>query len=56
MDPADDIGPGQHEQVVVPLELACMPGETLSAKRRLVERVLLHHRAHRPIHDKDALA
>ena len=56
MDPADHVRPGQHEQVVVPLQVARMAGEALAAKRRLVERVTLNHRAHGAVHHEDAFA
>ena len=55
VDAADDVGPGQHEQVVVALQVLPVPGEPGSAEGRLVEAVTLDHGAHRPVHDQDAL-
>ena len=56
MDPADDLGLGQREQVVVTLQVLRVVGEALAAEVGLVEVLLLEHRAHRPVEDDDPLA
>ena len=56
VDAADDVGPRQHEQVVVALQVARVGGEPLAAEVGLGEAVALHHRAHRAVEDEDAVA
>ena len=56
MDGANDVGPGQHQQIVVALELARMVGEALAAEVGLAELVRLDLRAHRAVEHEDALA
>ena len=56
VDAADDVGPRQHEEVVVALEVARMGGEPLAAEIGLRQAVPLHHRPHRPVEDEDPAA
>ena len=55
MDLADDLGPGQRQQLVVTLDVMVQVLEALAAVGRLVELVALDHRAHRAVEDQDAL-
>ena len=49
-------GPGEHQQVVVAFQVVRMiVQEARAAEVRLRQLVLLDHRAHRAIHDEDAL-
>ena len=54
MDAADQLGPGQRQQVVVALQVRRPVGEARAAEVRLRERVLLDHRAHRAVEQQDA--
>ena len=53
VDGADDVGLGQHEQVVVALHVAGPIGKARAAEVGLAQPVLLDHRAHSPIEDED---
>ena len=55
MDALDHVGAGQHEDVVVALEVAAVITETLAAEVGLLEPVALDHGAHRAVEDEDAL-
>ncbi len=55
MDAADDVRPGQDEQVVVALQVAGLVGEALAAEVRLVQLVALDHGAHGAVEDQDAV-
>src|SRR5581483_1483073 len=55
MDLADDLRLRQHQQVVVPLEIARPVAKALDAILRLLELVALDHGAHRPVQDQDPL-
>ncbi len=52
---ADDVGPRQHQQVVVALQVARVILEALAAEVGLGQLVPLDHRAHRAVEDEDAL-
>jgi hypothetical protein len=54
VDAADDLGPREHQQLVVPLYVDRVVGEARAAEVRLGELVALDHRAHRAIEDQDA--
>ena len=54
VDVADDLRLGQHQQVVVALEIRRMVGEARTAVARLVQVVALDHGAHRAVDDEDA--
>ena len=59
VDVADDVGPRQHQQVVVALEVAVMIVQAAgrrAAEVGLAEPALLDHRAPRAVEDEDALA
>ena len=55
VDRANDVGPRQHQEVVVALEVVRMAGEAGAAIVGLAEPVALDHRAHRAVQDQDAL-
>src|SRR6185369_16235931 len=55
MDRADHVGPRQDEQVAVAALRAGMVLEARAAEVRLLERVALDHRPHRPVEDEDPL-
>ena len=46
MDPLDDFGAGDGEEVVIPLQVVAVPLETLTAEVLLRQRVPLDHRPH----------
>jgi len=50
----DDVGPREHEQIAVALEILVMFREPLAAKISLLELILLQCRAHRAVDDDDA--
>ena len=55
----DHLGLGQHEQVVVALQIVRMvaePARRRAAKVGLAELLSLDHRAHRAVEDEDAFA
>ena len=54
MDVFDDLGFGEHQQVVATLEVARPVLEALAAERGFVELVLLDHGAHGTVEDDDA--
>ena len=54
MDVEDDVGPRQHEQVVVALQIARMVREALAAEIGLSELVALDHRPHRAVENQKA--
>ena len=59
VDRRDRLGPGQHEQVVVALQVVAVVGEPAGGRAAEVgfgELQLLDHRAHRAVEDEDALA
>ena len=51
----DDLGPGQHQQVVATLEIVRPVLEPLAAERGFIQPVLLDHRAHGAVENDDAL-
>jgi len=53
VDGTDDVGLGQHQQVVVALEVTGPVGEALAAEVSLAQPVLLDHCAHRAVEDED---
>ena len=53
VDAANDVGAREDEQIVVPLEIARVPAQSLAAKVRFGRRVPLDHRPHRAIEDQD---
>jgi hypothetical protein len=55
VDLADDRGLGQHEEIVVALEIVREILETRASVARLVELVALDHGAHGAVEDEDAL-
>ena len=55
MDIADDLRPGQREQVVVAGELAVVVGIERAAKVGLAQLVALDHGAHGAVQQQDAL-
>ncbi len=55
MDAGDEVRPGQAEQVVVAALVAGRVGEARSAVVRLLQAVLLDHRAHRAVEYQDPL-
>ena len=55
MDVADDLRPGDGEEVVVAGELAVVIGKESAAKVGLAQRVALDHRAHRPVQHQHTL-
>jgi len=54
MNAGDDLRAGEHQQVVVALEVLRVVEEALAAVVRLAQLLLLDHRAHRAIQDQDA--
>ena len=54
VDVADDLRPGDGEEVVVAGELAVVIGKESAAKVGLAQRVALDHRAHRPVQHQHA--
>ena len=56
MDVADDLGPGEREQVVVAPERLRVVGEARAPEVVLRERVALDHRAHGAVEHEDAFA
>ena len=54
MDAGDHRRAGQHQQIVVALEVFRVVEEALAAVVRLAQLLLLDHRAHRAIQDQDA--
>ncbi len=55
VDVAHDLGPGQHQQVVVALEVEPVPGKARTTEVGLGQPQALDHRAHRTVDDHDAL-
>ena len=55
MDALNDIGPCQHQQVVVAFEVLRVVGQARAAEIRLGELFPLDHGAHRAVQDDDAL-
>ena len=55
MDLTDDFGLGQHEEIVVALEVAREIFEALAPVASLVQLVALDHGTHRAVEDEDAL-
>ena len=55
VDLADDVRLGQHEQVVVALEVAWVILEARATIACLVELIALNHGAHGAVEDQDAL-
>ena len=55
VDLGDDVGPRQHEQVVVAAQIARMRREALAAEIGLGQLVALDHRPHRAVEHEDAL-
>jgi hypothetical protein len=56
MDVEDHVGPRQHEQVVVALQLAAVVREARAAEVTFLQLAPLDHRPHRAVQDQDALA
>ena len=54
VDFADDLRLGQRQQIVVALHIVGEVFEALAAIRRLVQIVVLDHRAHRAVENQDA--
>jgi hypothetical protein len=55
MDAYDDVGAGQRQQVVIPLQIVHVILESLPTEGRFIEPVSLDHGAHGAIHDQDTL-
>ena len=55
VDVADHVGPRQHQQVVVALQVLAVVREAFAAEVGLAEPVALDHRAHGAVDDGDAL-
>ena len=55
MDPLDDVGPGEAEEVVVALEVVRMAAKPLAAEIGLGQLAGLDHRALGPVQNDDAL-
>jgi hypothetical protein len=53
MDPADDVRPRQHEQIVVALEILRVVEEALAPEVPFGEPLALDHRAHRAVENQD---
>src|SRR5262249_3061246 len=51
----DELRPREHEEVVVPLDVAAVVAKALAAKRLFVELLALDHGAHRTVEQHDAL-
>jgi hypothetical protein len=56
VDLQDHLRPGQHQQVVVALQILVPAGEARTAVIGLLQLVALDHRAHGPVDDEDAFA
>ena len=56
VDLADHLGLGQHQQVIVALEIATPVGKTRAAVIRLLELVALDHGTHATVDDQDPLS
>ncbi len=56
VDALDHRWPGQHQQVVVSLQVARPVGKTLASVVGLVELVALNHSAHGAVQNEDASA
>jgi hypothetical protein len=56
MNALDHLGPRQHQDVVVALQIVRVIGEPRPPKVRLGERVALDHRPHGAVEEEDALA
>ena len=56
MNPLDQVGPSQRQQIVVALQIRRPVGKSLTPIVRLAETVLLDHRAHRAVQNGDAAA
>ena len=54
MNLPDDLGTGQHEQVVASIELPLPVAEALAAVGLLVEAVALHHGAEAAVEQQNA--
>ena len=52
VDGGHDVGPREHEQIVVALHIVWMPGESIAAKIRFGQLVTLDHRPHRAVEDE----
>jgi len=48
-----DMGLGQVQEVVTPLEQVAMVAKLLTSKRRFIQWVLLNHRPHGAIQDQN---
>jgi hypothetical protein len=55
VDAADDVRPGEHQQVVVALEIMRVIGEARAAVIGFLQPVALDHRAHGAVEDEQAL-
>ena len=55
-DPDPRVPLRQRKEVVVATQVLRVVGEALSSKGRLIEPMVLEHRAHRPVKDDDPLA
>ena len=55
MNAADDIWPGQHQQVVIAFQVVRMFGKALATVIGFLQIVALDHGPHRPIEDEEAL-
>ncbi|MPN27711.1 hypothetical protein SDC9_175145 [bioreactor metagenome] len=55
MDLADHVGAGQHQQVVVALQVVRMVGEARAPIIGFAQPVALDHRAHGAVEDEQAL-
>jgi hypothetical protein len=55
VDLLDRVRTGQHQKVVVALELRCVAAQARAPEVRLLEPLGLEHGAHGPVQDEDAL-
>jgi hypothetical protein len=55
VNPENDVGPRQHEHVVVAAQLPGMRLESLAAEILFCELMALDHRAHGAVQDENAL-
>ena len=55
VDRADDIRPGEDQDVAIPLQIAGMIRESSAAEIRFRQSVALDHGPHRAVEDEDAL-
>ena len=55
MDLADDVGPGERQQVVVALQVVVVIGQQRAAEVGFVQPITLDHRTHRAVDEQDAL-